>query len=216
MKTLLFDFDGTLVDSMPTFVGIMLRVLDENNIPHKKDIVKVITPLGYDATVNYYVELGVPMTAEEIKEQFYMYASEEYAKHVPAKTNVVKTLREVKLRGFDLNILTACPHRVLDPCLKRLEIFDLFTNVQSCDDFSSTKANPHIYFKAAEKIGRPVDQIWFFDDNYNANKAATTAGMKVCGVYDASSCQLIDEMKQLCDNYIYDFDDLIDIVVDQK
>ena len=32
-KTYLFDFDGTLVDSMPTYGGLMLRILDENNIP---------------------------------------------------------------------------------------------------------------------------------------------------------------------------------------
>ena len=30
MKTYLFDFDGTLVDSMPTYVSVMLRILDEN------------------------------------------------------------------------------------------------------------------------------------------------------------------------------------------
>ena len=31
----LFDFDGTLVDSMPTFVAVMLRILDENNIKYE-------------------------------------------------------------------------------------------------------------------------------------------------------------------------------------
>ena len=40
MHTYLFDFDGTLVDSMPTFVSAMLRILDENSISYDKDIVK--------------------------------------------------------------------------------------------------------------------------------------------------------------------------------
>ena len=48
MKTYLFDFDGTLVDSMPTYVSVMLRILDENNIKYSSDIVKIITPLGYN------------------------------------------------------------------------------------------------------------------------------------------------------------------------
>lgn len=213
MDTLLFDFDGTLVDSMPTFVSTMLRVLDENNIPYTNDIVKIITPLGYDATASYYVELGVPMTAEEIKERFYLYALEEYKNNIPAKTNVVKTLIELKQRGFNINILTACPHRMLDSCLKRLEIFDLFSNVWSCDDFLCTKNDPKIYVMAAEKMDVSVNQIWFFDDNINANMAAASAGVKVCGVYDATSCQLVDEMKAFCDNYIYDFRELIDILV---
>jgi len=46
IKTYLFDFDGTLVDSMPTYVSAMLRILDENQISYDKDIVKIITPLG--------------------------------------------------------------------------------------------------------------------------------------------------------------------------
>ena len=45
MKDLVFDFDGTLVDSMPTFVSCMLRILDENGISYGEDLVKVITPL---------------------------------------------------------------------------------------------------------------------------------------------------------------------------
>ena len=57
MKTYLFDFDGTLVDSMPTYVSSMLRILDENHIPYEKDIVKVITPLGMAGTAEYYMAL---------------------------------------------------------------------------------------------------------------------------------------------------------------
>ena len=51
----LFDFDGTLVDSMPTFVSSMLRILDENNIPHDNGIIKIITPLGLNGTADYYI-----------------------------------------------------------------------------------------------------------------------------------------------------------------
>ena len=210
MKTFLFDFDGTLVDSMPTFVGVMLRVLDENNIPYEKDIVKIITPLGYDATARYYVELGVPLTAEEIKARFHQYAVEEYSNNIPAKSHVIEVVQELKKQGCDLNVLTASPHPMLDPCLKRLGIYDLFTNVWSCDDFATTKANPEIYHMAAKKIGKPVEEIWFLDDNFNADKTAREAGMKVCGVYDDSSAEYVDEMKEICDLYIYDFKELLE------
>ena len=54
MKHYLFDFDGTLVDSMPTYVSVMLRILDENNIKYGEDIVKIITPLGFVGTAKYY------------------------------------------------------------------------------------------------------------------------------------------------------------------
>jgi len=64
--TYLFDFDGTLVDSMPTFVSVMKSILDENKIPYGDDLVKIITPLGYGGTAKYFNELGVDIPEEEL------------------------------------------------------------------------------------------------------------------------------------------------------
>jgi len=208
-NTYLFDFDGTLVDSMPSYISVMLRILDENNIKYESDIVKIITPLGYQGTAEYFKKLGISMSPEEMTELMNRYAYEEYAYKIPAKSNVPAVLEALKTMGADLNVLTASPHTVLDPCLKRLGIYDYFTNVWSCDDFSTTKADPLIYVKAAEKLGKPIDEILFLDDNFNADKTAKSAGMKVCGVYDASSAEYVDDIKSVADYYIYDFSELI-------
>ena len=211
IKTYLFDFDGTLVDSMPTFVSVMLKILKENNVPYGDDIVKIITPLGYAGTARYFNELGLDMPVEEIVTLMNAYATEEYKYHIEAKKNVIQTLKQLKEDGAQLNILTASPHSMLDPCLKRLGIYDIFENVWSCDDFNTTKANPDIYRMAAEKIGKPVCEILFLDDNYNADKNAKSAGMKFCGVFDNSSADYVDEIKSVSDHYIHDFSELFDI-----
>ncbi|MBE6871224.1 MAG: HAD family phosphatase [Ruminococcaceae bacterium] len=211
MKTYLFDFDGTLVDSMPTYVSVMLKILDENNIKYGTDIVKIITPLGFIGTAKYYREIGLDMEQDALVELMRRYMLDEYMYNIPAKKNVIETLKKLKERGDDLHVLTASPHATLDPCLKRIGIFDMFTNVWSCDDFNTTKADPQIYIKAAERIGKPVGDILFLDDNYNADKTAKEAGMQVCGVYDDTSKDYIDEMKQIADFYIYDFSELIEM-----
>jgi len=211
-NTYLFDFDGTLVDSMPSFVSVMLRILDENNVNYEDDIVKIITPLGYAGTAHYFKKLGLSLSEAEITELMNKYAYDEYAYKIQAKANVIYVLEKLKNQGADLNILTASPHNVLDPCLKRIGIYDLFTNVWSCDDFFTTKQDPVIYLKAAEKLGKPAGEILFFDDNYNADKTAKSAGMKVCGVFDKSSEDHIDDIKSIADYYIYDFLELLDIV----
>ena len=56
-----------------------------------------------------------------------------------------------------------------------------------------------------------VENILFLDDNYNADKTAKTAGMKVCGVFDSSSAEYVDEIKGVADYYIYGFSELLDI-----
>ena len=211
LKCAIFDFDGTLVDSMPTFVAVMLRILDENNIEYGDDIVKIITPLGYAGTARYYKTLGLEQSEEELIALMNRYAYDEYVYNIPAKNNVIDTLHTLKDRGDSLNVLTASPHTVLDPCLKRLGIYDLFDNVWSCDDFKTTKADPDIYKMAAKCMGTDVENVLFLDDNLNADKTAKVAGMKVCGVYDYSSAEYTDEMKAVTDFYIYDFKELLEI-----
>ena len=206
----LFDFDGTLVDSMPAFASTMLRILEENGIAYGQDLVKTITPLGYLGTAKYYVEqLGLGMPVEEILARMNRYIYDEYAYRIQAKDTVIETLKTLKAQGADLHVLTASPHTVLDVCLKRLGILDLFTNVWSCDDFSTTKSDPSIYVMAAERIQRPVEEILFLDDNYHADRTAALAGMKVCGVYDPSSEDYADEIRQVADHYVYRFSELL-------
>lgn len=207
--TYLFDFDGTLVDSMPTYASLMLRILDENSISYGDDIVKIITPLGYHGTAEYFIKLGLNKSKEELVATMNAYAIEEYTHNISAKENVIDVLKKLKEKGADLNVLTASPHSMLDVCLKRLGIYDIFTNVWSCDDFNTTKANPDIYKLVAEKLGKPISEILFLDDNYNADKTAKQAGMSVCGVYDSFSDEYVSDIKNITDHYIYDFSELL-------
>ena len=211
MNTYLFDFDGTLVDSMPTYVSAMLRILDENHIPYENDIVKIITPLGVNGTAEYYLGMGLDLPKDEIISLMKQYMMDAYFYHIPAKKNVIPVLQELKKNGASLNILTASPHITLDACLKRLGLYDLFDNVWSCDDFETTKANPAIYQMAADRLGKSVEKIMFLDDNLNADKTAKAAGMIVCGVYDESSHDYVEDMKAIADYYIYDFSELPDL-----
>jgi len=209
MKTYLFDFDGTLVDSMPTYAGLMLRILDEHQAAYPENIIKIITPLGFIGTAKYFVEkLGVKRTEEELIALMHAYAVEAYTYHVPAKAHVVEVVKLLKARGDSLHVLTASPHATLDPCLKRLGIYDLFDNVWSCEDFGTSKADPQIYRMAAQRIGAKVEDVLFLDDNFNADKTAKEAGMQVCAVYDDSSAEYEAEMRAVADHYIRDFSEL--------
>ena len=212
MKTYLFDFDGTLVDSMPTYAANMLHMFDIAGMEAPENIIKIVTPLGLIGTTKYFTEeLGMNIPADEMLAEFHRFAIEKYENEIPAKEHVIDVLKLLKARGDDLNVLTASPHSMLDPCLKRLGIYDLFTNVWSCEDFKTTKADPNIYRMAAERIGEKVENILFLDDNYNADSVARSAGMPVCGVYDDTSAEYVEDIKAVANFYIYDFSQLPDI-----
>ena len=199
------------MDSMPTYISAMLRILDDSGIKYNDDIIKIITPLGVLGTAKYFIELGVSRPIEDIVADMKKYMLYEYENNIPAKSKVIEVLKELKHRGACLNVLTASPHITLDACLKRLGIFDLFDNVWSCDDFGTTKSDPQIYKMAAQRMGERVEDILFLDDNLNADITAKAAGMRVCGVYDKSSEEYTEEIKAATDFYIYDFSQLLDL-----
>lgn len=213
MNNFIFDFDGTLVDSMPTFIWATLKILHEHQVSYSDDIIKIITPLGFKGTAEYFIELGVKKPVEDIVNDMKTYMFDKYLNDIPAKNGVINVLTELKHRGVCLNVLTASPHITLDACLKRLGIYHLFDNVWSCDDFNTTKANPEIYKLAAQRIGSKVQDVLFLDDNLNANLTAKTAGMMVCGVYDKSSDDYTEQIKAATDFYIYDFYELLGLPI---
>ena len=208
-KTYLFDFDGTLVDSMPTYAGVMLRILDEHGVPYPDDIIKTITPLGFVGTARHFISMGLSKSESELIALMNDYMYEQYASNIPEKSNVSDVLRALKARGDSLNVLTASPHLTLDACLKRLGLWDLFDNVWSCNDFNTTKSDPEIYRMVADKLGVSVSDVIFLDDNINADITAKSAGMVVYGVFDPSSAELEAQMREQTDKYIHDFKELL-------
>lgn len=212
MHTFLFDFDGTLVDSMPTYGGVMKGILDENHIPYGDDLIKIITPLGFVYTAKYFIELGVQVPEETLIAQMKERMIEAYSTRVPAKSNVPEVLRALKDKGCSLNVLTASPHDTLDPCLKRLGLWELFDNVWSCNDFGTSKSDPEIYRMAAQRIGVPVGDVIFLDDNLGADTTAKSAGTQVWGVYDDSSRESTEEIKAVSDHYINDFIEILHLI----
>ncbi len=213
MKKLVFDFDGTLVDSMPAFSDTMLTVLKNNNVEYPDNVIEIITPLGYHGTTKYFIEeLGMQKSVDKVFSEIAELAIRAYTYDIPAKETVAETLNELRRRGYSLNVLTASPHVMLDVCLKRNELYELFDNVWSCDDFGTTKADPKIYHAVAERLGTTVENCVFFDDNINADRTAKEAGMEVVGVYDDSSKDCTEEIKAVADHYIYKFDEIFGIL----
>ncbi|MBP3395895.1 MAG: HAD family phosphatase [Clostridia bacterium] len=208
-KHYLFDFDGTLVDSMGHWARAMLQILDDHGIPYEDNIIEVITPLGLHGTARHFISMGMEGTVEEVLEEMNGHLTPLYCNVIPLKESVKECLLAMKAKGIGLHVLTASPHRWLDPCLKREGAFDIFDNVWSCEDFGTGKTNPDIYVQAAARIGAAVEEVTFLDDNINADKAALLSGMRVYGVFDPTSASAEAEMHATCHGYVRDFAELL-------
>ena len=206
-NTYIFDFDGTLVDSMPYWSAKVLNILDACGVKYQKDIVKYIATLGDKGTAEYFKnDLGVKLTLDEMYDMMDAFALPKYRDVIGFKEGVKDYLLRMKDLNISLNVLTASPHKMLDPCLKRLEVFDIFDNVWSCDDFMLTKSDVRIYHEAVKRLNCDISDAAFFDDNINAIKTAHDAGLYTVGVYDDSGADFSEQIKNTADIYIKTFD----------
>jgi HAD superfamily hydrolase (TIGR01509 family) len=201
----IFDFDGTLVDSMPTWSGVHVNALKSAGIPVPDDFVQTITPLGNYRASQYTISLGLDVSLESYLDFVSKTLYEAYTTRIELRSGVKEKLSELKAAGHSLNVLTASPHHYLDPCLRRHGIYDLFDKVWTIEDFGYTKAQTIIYTEAARRLDASIDRCVFVDDNATAVETAKKAGMYTVGIFDETSKDFAPQLKAVSDLYIEDF-----------
>ena len=97
--TYIFDFDGTLVDSMPIWAGAHIKALKDGGIPGPDGFVKTITPLGNLKASEYTISLGLDMSLEEYTEILNSRLFEGYNYTIPLKDGAFETLKKLKESG---------------------------------------------------------------------------------------------------------------------
>lgn len=204
----LFDFDGTLVDSMQIWARTHIRMLLKQKISIPKDYVQTITPLGNEGAALYSVSLGLKMPPGEYMSELDKELVRQYNSNVYLKENVENKLRELKSSGICLHVLTASSHSYVDSCLRRFGVLELFDNVWSVEDFGLSKADKQIYIEAARRLSAEPKSCTMVDDNYSALCAARRAGLNTVAVYDKSSKNMEKAIREAADKYVYGFEEI--------
>ena len=208
-KIYVFDLDGTLVNSMPRYEAGMLSILDEAGIAYGDDLIKIITPLGYTKTAEYYInELGLDDSVANIVSKMENKLVYEYSNNIFLKPGVNEYVRRLHAEGARLFVLTASPHIVTDVCLKHNGIYDLFETVWSVEDFGLSKSGTELFYEVARRIGCKRDEINYFDDSLIALKNAKKSGYITYAVYDRHEPDEIEIMKKEYDIFVGSFEEL--------
>ena len=206
----IFDLDGTLVDSMKYFAKGILQIADDAGITYGEELLKILTPLGYEKSAEYYVnKLGVRDSVENIVARIKQNLVYEYTNIIFAKPGVKAYLESLFQKGARLFVLTASPHIVTDVCLKHNGVYDLFEQVWSVDDFSLNKSDTRLFFKVAETVGCKREEIHYFDDSLIALANAKRSGYRTYAVYDSHTPDEVQTMKSEYDVYVDSFESLL-------
>lgn len=185
MKYIIFDLDGTLIDSMPVWRGTGSGFLENHNFPVPENLIEVVKTQTIWQTAEWFrTELGVPMEPEEIVNEIVESVVEAYRHTIPLKDGAMEYLEKLKAEGVTMCILTASEADYILPALDRLDIRRFFSHVLTCTELGEYKNDGKAYLAAMELMGGTQEETIVFEDAYYAVKGAKSVGFQVYAVLD--------------------------------
>lgn len=210
IKAVLFDLDGTLVDSMWMWKDIDIEFLGKYGIEFPGDLQSDIEGMSFSETAIYFKNrFNLQPTLEEIKEEWHQMAWHKYANEVPLKDGALDFLCYLKECGIKAGIATSNSRPLVDLLIDKLQIGDYFASIRTSCEVEKGKPSPEIYLLVAEDLGVRVEQCLVFEDVIHGIMAGKNAGMQVCAVYDEFTEEDTEAKKELADYYIKSFKELL-------
>ena len=206
IKGAIFDFDGTLVDSMfiwDTFGEDYLRTLGKEP---KENLTETFKTFTLEQAAEYYREhYGVTLSVEEIIDGVNEMVAEIYRTKVTLKDGVRAFLEGLRAQGVKMCVATVTDRSIVEDVLVSFGIRDFFVEILTCAELGCNKETPHIYRAALEVLGTKKDETVVFEDALHALITAKKDGFKVAAVYDRHERHQT-QMKENGDHYITNYE----------
>ncbi|MBP3886485.1 MAG: HAD family phosphatase [Cellulosilyticum sp.] len=211
IEAVIFDLDGTLIDSMWVWNKIDIDFLAKRNIEVPADLDKDIEGMSFTDTAQYFKErFKLDMSIEEIKTEWSQMAWEFYTKKIELKKGVRAFLEILKERNIKMGIATSNNVQLVEAILESQGIKPYFIQVRTSCEVGRGKPFPDIYLKVAEDLGVEPDNCLVFEDIPNGVRAGKNAGMITWGIRDRQDDSVWEEVKEISDDQVEDYFEAIE------
>lgn len=206
IKCAIFDFDGTLFDSMYIWENVAdtyLRSLGKTPTSTLREDVRALSL--YQSACYFKKEYDLSLSTNEIVTGVNQIIERYYLYEVLPKAGVVEFLEQLKNSGVTMCIATATDRYLIESALKRCKMEHYFDAIFTCGEVGHGKDEPVIFRKAMESFDADLVETLVFEDALHAVCTAKADGFTVIAVADDSEMRQ-SEIYKLSDFYIESFE----------
>ncbi|MDO5302254.1 MAG: HAD family phosphatase [Tissierellia bacterium] len=179
-----FDFDGTLIDSMPLWRNLGRSYLEGRGLAFVPEIREQIKSITLEAAAALFKDYyGLKESTEEIYWDMAKIIERGYREELPLKPYARQVLESLQEK-HSLLLATATRDDLLKPALDRFDLWGYFQGIYTAASVGKLKNDPDYYRALVERLGIAPGELILVDDAEYALEAAKEAGVFTIGIYD--------------------------------
>ncbi|MCB1323480.1 MAG: HAD family phosphatase [Leptospiraceae bacterium] len=188
IKAIIFDMDGTLVDSEINTERSVDILLSKRNIPHADLDYGVFYGVTWQKIESIlketYPQLIPESLAAELQHEFHVLFQSDQTEFIPGVHDFWRLAAQLGLR---LAIGTSSNRESVEFLVDRMDVRSICEAIVSAEDYNKSKPDPDCYLHAAQKLNLPVENCLVFEDSIPGLKAARAAGMYAVAITHRST-----------------------------
>lgn len=205
----IFDCDGTLVDSMEAWHEVDRQLCAEAGIALTPQDADAITTMSLEEASAYmHEQCGLGESTEAVMAMIFDRMRAFYANEVEARPGALAFVRALHERGVPLAVASSTSPDMLRACLDRCGFTPYLQAIVSVDDLNTSKREPTVYDHARSFLGTDRAHTWGFEDAAYALDTLRGAGYRTAAIYDNDISGTRGALRERADIYFEDFTQL--------
>lgn len=182
VRGVIWDCDGTVVDSEPIAIGIWTELLRELGCDPTEDDWELLVGRPFEAFHEYFSQRCELPPIEELMDRFEARVYPVFRTQLRAFDDAVRAIELLAERDVPMAIATSSHRERLDLMLDVVGLTDRFAATVAGNEIAAGKPAPDIYEEAAAKLGAEPGNCLAVEDTVPGIRSAAAAGMRVVGV----------------------------------